>query len=159
MQALETLFSKLESSFRDAEEENSTPLLPPLSILLEQNLPLGVTVSLAAVILDYSVAYVPEVGSDSTASSPFFLANVPVNTYEAILSSTERDSETATKELSVMRFSCPKGLEEVHHERLSQEVIVKGLESLLRSRLEEIGVRTARLNVVCQSGTFDRLAL
>ncbi|KAJ2929771.1 hypothetical protein H1R20_g7328, partial [Candolleomyces eurysporus] len=142
-QSLESLCSKLNFSLQDApqEEENPTPPIPPLSILLEQNLHLGVIVPLAAVILDYSVAYVPEVGSGSTASSPVFLANVPVNTYEATLSFTEGNSEATMKVLSVLKFSCPRRLEEVCPERLSQESIVKGLESLLRSRLEEIGDR------------------
>lgn len=160
-QTLEMLLSQLTPYLQDGQRQNTEPQILPLSISLMRNLRLGVTVSLAAVILDYSVAYVPEVPSEPDIS--VFLANVPVNTYEATLSYTEDDPRSregaTTTSLSVMKFSCPRQLEELYPQRLSEDIVAKGLERLLGERLEGIGDVSARFYIVYQSASFDRLAL
>ena len=138
----------------------------PLSISLQEDLKLDVTVPLAAILLDYPIAYVPIVTEGSL--SAVFLSGVPVSTYECILTNSRWDADKVPPAsqhgfpegtVSVMKFSCPKVLEGSSGCRLSPEVISNGLKCLFEERLKEIGLDYWEVIIVSQSVTFDRLAL
>ncbi|KAF6757417.1 hypothetical protein DFP72DRAFT_845846 [Ephemerocybe angulata] len=131
---------------------DATPLRG--SITLPDNLPLSAAVALAAVILDYPVAYVPSV--EAASSSPIFLSGVAVKTYECVLAYAGPDPPTPT---SIMKFSAPAVLEEEQPDTLSPRKTTKHLEELFRARLESIGDGSAQMTVICETVTFDRLAL
>lgn len=116
-------------------------------------------VPLAALILDYPVAYVPVIPQQSPLTSPTFLAGVLVSTYECVLTYDPSPSAPQAT-VSVMKFSCPQVLEEACPERVSSQLIKKQLEGLFARRLRELGIEgSARVQVVHKRVSYDRLAL
>ena len=133
----------------------------PLSLTLPESLGFDVTVPLAAVILDYDVAYAPVISSHF-GSFPMFLSGVPVSTYECILH-LELDvaglsNPPEMSRITVMKFSCPKPLEDVNPQRFLPDVISERLTNRLRSRLTETGVKAA-VEVIHETAVYERLAL
>jgi hypothetical protein len=128
----------------------------PLSFSLPDSLHFGITVPLAAVILDYDVAYVPALEIAKSSAFPIYLSGVPVTTYECLLSWDTEDHETSR--IMVMKFSCPKPLEEIDSKRFSTETISKRVSDRLRSRLQEAGVK-ASVKILHETVVHERLAL
>src|SRR4051812_31910616 len=86
--------------------ETLLPLLKgeplPASFSLPDSIPIDAAVPLAAILLDYPVAYVPSVSHNN------FLGGVPLNFYECHLSvKTKRDNKDTH---TIMKFSCPTDL-------------------------------------------------
>lgn len=123
----------------------------PSSISLPEGMPLSNAVPLAAVLLDYEVAYVPP----DTPTPAVFLSGVTVNTYECLLDLLLPGSVHHT----ILKFSCPRALAISYPTQLGPDEIVKRLEAKFAERLAQIGDFAVSLRVVCGSITLDRLAL
>jgi hypothetical protein len=124
----------------------------PSSILLPEGIPLSNAVPLAAVLLDYEVAYVPP----NTPTGPAgFLSGVTVNTYECLLDLLLPGSIHHT----VLKFSCPRALAISYPTQVGPDEIVRRLTAKFTERLAQIRDFTVSLRVVCGSITLDRLAL
>ena len=137
----------------------------PFSISLPPNLSLGETVPLAAFLLDYPIAYVPQISSNSH-STPIFLADVVVNTYECTLVPLKDNlpDRNIQHDMLVMKFSCPQALEETpgSHQGLSREQIVHSMRHFLEKRIKEaplVGDYCFEVRVTVESVRMDRLAL
>ncbi|KAH6891758.1 hypothetical protein BKA70DRAFT_1119723 [Coprinopsis sp. MPI-PUGE-AT-0042] len=131
----------------------------PLSFSLPEFLHFSAAVPLAAVIIDYDIAYVPTLDNNKSSSFPIFLSGIPVSTYECILHwDSEGKDGVPTSRITVMKFSCPKPLEETDPHRFSIDVISKRLVNRLRSRLEEADFAAA-IEVLHETAVHERLAL
>ena len=123
----------------------------PSSISLPEGMPLSNAVPLAAVLLEYEVAYVPP---DTPTGPAVFLSGVTVNTYECFLDLRLPDSDHI-----ILKFSCPRALAISYPIQLGPDEIVRRLTAKLGERLAQIGDFTVSLRLVCGSITLDRLAL
>lgn len=119
----------------------------PTSITLPANLTSETMVPLAALLLEYPVAYVPTF-LDSQVP---FLNNVPLDIYECILVIDDQS-------LPLLKFSCPSGLAEAHPDRLGSSSIIAYLVENFKDRLEK-SFPGATLRVIHSRETRDRLAL
>ena len=148
------LLGVLLQSIETNSDGQPHPILLPGGIRMEDAVPL------AALILDYPVAYVPTSPPGNTA--PVFLSGVPVRTYECVVTfgshSIPSGSFARRERSSVMKFSCPQSLEEEEAILLPQAVVDE-LTCLFEGRLAKTGDESAKFEVVCSSMTFDRLAL
>ncbi|KAF9046596.1 hypothetical protein BJ165DRAFT_1178222 [Panaeolus papilionaceus] len=124
------------------------------SFSLPENTPATVSVPVAAILLDYPVAYVP----NSTDGGP--LSNVSLNFYEAIL--TWSSEVTPTKhnkrditQHSVMKFSCPSSLSEVDH--LSPRAITNRLQIMFQERSTANGV-DGSIEIIHSTATVPQLS-
>ena len=124
----------------------------PSSISLPEGMPLSNAVPLAAVLLDYEVAYVPP---DTQTGPAVFLSGVTVNTYECLLDLLLPGSVHHT----ILKFSCPSALAILNPTQLGPDEIVRRLTAKFAERLAQIGDVTVSLRVGCGSITLDRLAL
>jgi hypothetical protein len=120
----------------------------PTSITLPGDLTPEITVPLAALLLEYPVAYVP-----SLEQLPF-LSNVPLDIYECILLF---NGISAGNHL-LLKFSCPSNLAEEHPGRLGSSHIVARLKANFGGRLEE-SLPGATFHVTHSRDTKDRIAL
>ena len=123
----------------------------PSSISLPEGMPLSNAVPLAAVLLDYDVAYVPH---DTPTGPAGFLSGVTVNTYECLLDLLLPDSVH-----TILKFSCPRALAISYPTQFGPDEIVRRLTAKFAERHAQIGDFTVSLRVVCGSITLDRLAL
>ena len=123
----------------------------PSSISLPEGMPLSNAVPLAAVLLDYEVAYVPP---DTQTGPAVFLSGVTVNTYECLL-----DLLLPGSVHTILKFSCPRALAISYPTQFGPDEIVRRLTAKFAERLAQIGDFTVSLRVVCGSITLDRLAL
>ena len=123
----------------------------PSSISLPEGMPLSNAVPLAAVLLEYEVAYVPP---DTPTGPAVFLSGVTVNTYECFLDLRLPDSDH-----TILKFSSPRALAISYPIQLGPDEIVRRLTAKLGERLAQIGDFTVSLRLVCGSITLDRLAL
>ncbi|PFH54056.1 hypothetical protein AMATHDRAFT_95695, partial [Amanita thiersii Skay4041] len=102
-----------------------------------------VSVPLAAVLLEYPVAYVPK------ATVTTFFQNIPLDVYECTLTI---DSQLHP----LLRFSCPVDIGKTH-EPLSPDGIQTALQMYFRPRLHDLD--HASLQVVHHVETHDRVAM
>lgn len=127
------------------------------SVILPPTIDMATAVPMAALILDYPIAYIPT--ATPANPSPNFLCGVSVRTYECVL--TYQPHSTAPNEsrerVSVMRFSCPKDLGE--DKGVSLEAIVSLLHRIFKERVAKTGDKSAAFEIVCDTVTCDRLAL
>ena len=122
-----------------------------LSFFLPDNLTQIVLVPLAAVLIDYPVAYMP-VSPSQTA----FLGAEPLDVYEVAFSLDIVDSpSTNTRDFTFLKFSCPRKLADTCP-RLSHTHLVQRLEDIFTPRLDKIG---AGIAVRHHTETLDRVAL
>lgn len=118
----------------------------PTSITLPTGLAPETTVPLAALLLEYPVAYVP-----LDIQVPF-LDNVQLDVYECTLV-TENDQTH-----SLVKFSCPSNLTEAYPDGLGASHIVAYLRGNFEDRLKR-SVQGATLRITHSRETKDRLAL
>lgn len=116
----------------------------PLSITLRDDLTQDILVPLAAVLLDFPVAYVP-VSAEQTS----FLSGVPLDVYECFMHGS--GSHT------VLKFSSPCSIG-ARHPELGPERLIIALKAYLQPRLDKVGW-AAPLDVVHRIETLDRVAL
>ena len=143
-----------------------TLTLPPISPAL--------SVPLAAILLDYSIAYVPDSDSNSASGATDSFSSVPVDFYECILSFRnveEQDDhlDSSNKGLNqrhdnqeqsctIMKFSCPAILSDTHPE-LKSDRILEQLNALFAQRLQTLGDPSLlQVNAYKTTHTLDRLA-
>jgi hypothetical protein len=119
----------------------------PTSITLPTDLTPETTVPLAALLLEYPVAYVP-----SSNSQVPFLNNVQLDVYECILDIDNDQSHL------LLKFSCPSHLAEAHPDRLGSSHIIEYLRGNFEDRFEK-SVPGATLCITHSRETKDRLAL
>ncbi|KAJ7784524.1 hypothetical protein B0H16DRAFT_1876963 [Mycena metata] len=118
--------------------KTATPLSLPNGLL-----PRTLT-GLAAVLLGYSVGYVP----DGDAA---FLAQVALDVYACTVRASDWEYVH-----QLLKFSCPAALGEAHPEQLAPARIVARLTTRLEPRLKELGLT---LMVQHSTETMDRVAL
>jgi hypothetical protein len=123
----------------------------PTSITLPADLTPEITVPLAALLLEYPVAYVPSLDQLS------FLSNVLLDVYECILVFHDEDGNRTGHHL-LLKFSCPSNLAEEHPDRLSPSHIVAHLTANFGGRLQE-SVPRATFHATHSRDIRDRIAL
>lgn len=108
----------------------------PLSHSLPNDIPVETAVALAAVLLDYPVAYVP------SASHQGVLSGIPLDFYECFLSFDDaiRKNELGEREIirCVMKFSCPAELGHIRsteYPGLQPQTMIQNLRDLLQTRI------------------------
>jgi hypothetical protein len=105
-------------------------------------------VPLAAVLLDYAVAYVPSAGHEKA------LSGIPLDFYECIVAYHKAGGQEATH--TVMKFSCPAGL--AQGGPTSSERIIRELQTMFAERLSQSGDETMAVTVVHTVQTLDHVA-
>ena len=103
--------------------------VPPSTYSLPPDTTLEIAVPLAAILLDYPIAYVPPASQDVTS-----LTNVPLDFYECLLTFGNEPDGQNTK-CSIMKFSSPSGIAQ---DELRPERMVERLQQFFSSRLEDI---------------------
>ncbi|TFK25413.1 hypothetical protein FA15DRAFT_687016 [Coprinopsis marcescibilis] len=133
----------------------------PYSLSLPKNLHIELTVPLAAILLDYAVAYVPSIFEEDAETSHKFLAGVAVATYECTLTLgfTNKQQEGLEPEVRVMKFSCPRSLEESQPDRYSPEAISESVLKELERRIALTSSDCVVARLRHEYVTYDRLAM
>ncbi|TFK40811.1 hypothetical protein BDQ12DRAFT_468320 [Crucibulum laeve] len=130
-----------------------SPSLAP-SISLPPYMTQETAVPLAALLLDYPIAYVP-----CSPEQANFLSNVPLDVYECRLAlELEPGSE---QEHTLMKFSCPCAISEVDTELVPQRMQER-LRRNFELRMKTLGPsenRMPRVRVLHSTKTMDRVAL
>ncbi|KAF8843289.1 hypothetical protein BDN67DRAFT_964685 [Paxillus ammoniavirescens] len=123
-----------------------------LSFTLPEALTQEVLVPLAAVVIDYPVAYVPA-SSEQTS----FLSGEVLDVYNVSFKcpSSSASASNLQKEHVVLMFSCPRVLVSKHAE-LSPAALTEKLRVKFESRLESLGIH---MSVTHHTQTLDRVAL
>ncbi|KAJ3722040.1 hypothetical protein DFJ43DRAFT_1124489 [Lentinula guzmanii] len=135
------------------------------TIILPQSLSASLTVPLAAILLEYPVAYCPS----ATIGSPF-LTNVTLDVYEVRLMLNNEDVDTSSQRKptpspdddeerdhrTVLKFSCPSGLGH-SSPNLSHQIIKGQLQSCFDHRLANFLHRDLVVHHTIE--TLDRVAL
>ncbi|KAK7677767.1 hypothetical protein QCA50_019319 [Cerrena zonata] len=103
-------------------------------------------IPLAAIVLEYPVAYVPD-GSDQTT----FLSNTPLDVYECSLSLRIDNHDF---EHTFLKFSCPSGLDEMR----SPDKIKNKLQTRFSHRIRTCEIQTD-ITINVGQVTLDRVAL
>lgn len=134
----------------------SNSSLLDLTITLPAGLSARTSVPLAALVLEYPVAYCPPV----TVSSPF-LSSVTLDVYQVCLKlQMSPDLKGDTSNHSILKFSCPSELGISYPERLSPVIMMEKLQSFFDSRLADWTPQsTAVVTVHHDIETLDRVAL
>jgi hypothetical protein len=120
----------------------------PLSFSLLSDTTFETIVPLAAILLDYLVAYVPY------SSYPDTLSGVPLDVYECVLTIPGHDSRVDLKH-SVIKFSCPTLQEDFT--QLKPENVTLKLAAIFADRLSVAGAGGATIHVKHSSETVDRM--
>ncbi|THH20078.1 hypothetical protein EW146_g1180 [Bondarzewia mesenterica] len=119
-------------------------------------LPTGLTqqtvIPLAAVLLEYPVAYVP-----ISAYQTDFLSSIPLTVYECTLRFNGRDAATGSNSHCILKFSCPTMIEDQFH-FLSPSELTPKLAEHFRRRIVEADL-SASVQVKYHVETHDRVAL
>ena len=118
------------------------------SFTLPAHVSLETVVPLAAVLLDYTVAYVPIAGYENV------LSGIPLDFYECILAYHKAGGQEATH--TVMKFSCPVGL--AQGGPTGSERIVQDLQTMFAERLLSSGDETMVVTVVHTVQSLDHVA-
>ncbi|KAJ3801562.1 hypothetical protein GGU11DRAFT_674697, partial [Lentinula aff. detonsa] len=154
----EGLFAIVQDLILQISNPSST-LNQSSTIILPQGLSASLTVPLAAILLEYPVAYCPS----ATIGSPF-LNSVTLDVYEVRLMLNDEDVDTSSQRKptpspddeerdhrSVLKFSCPSGL------GLSHQTIKEQLQSCFDHRLANLLHRDLFVHHTIE--TLDRVAL
>ena len=121
----------------------------PLSFSLLSDASFETVVPLAAILLDYLVAYVPY------PSYPNTLSGVPLDFYECTLTIPGHDSMLDLNH-SIIKFSCPASLRE-DFKQLKPENVTLNLTAKFSDRLSSAGVGGVTTHVNHSSETVDRV--
>ncbi|KAG5648408.1 hypothetical protein DXG03_004982 [Asterophora parasitica] len=121
---------------------------PAPSISTRQNLPREMSIPLAAVLLEYPVAYVPFSLEDNVP----FLPNVSLDVYECVLTLAQGGFHT------LLKFSCPSDLGQRYPNLLSPGRVVADVSAKLNSRIGQKAPGML-LEVLHTTATLDRVAL
>lgn len=122
---------------------------PPLSFSLLSDTTFETVVPLAAILLDYLVAYVPY------PSYPDTLSSVPLDFYEYILTIPSHDSMLDLNH-SIVKFSCPASLRE-DFTQLIPENVTRKLAAIFTDRLSAAWAGGVTFYVKHSSETVDRV--
>ena len=125
--------------------------LYPTSLSLPLGLTPETTIPLAALLLEYPVAYVP------TSDQAPFLSNIRLDVYECTLDFDHRNADNIG-ECLLLKFSCPSDLAELHPNRLGSFHIAARLAEKFNNRLKQ-QVPGATIRVTHSRQTMDRVAL
>lgn len=122
----------------------------PLSKTLSRNLSRaqGTTIPMAAVLIEYPVAYVP-----ASLEQESFLSNVPLDVYECVL-----NFNNSLNQHILLKFSCPSGIAKENPDILGPSRIVERLIATFQPRLHSV-IPGTELVVRHSSETLDRVAL
>ncbi|KAL4080754.1 hypothetical protein J3A83DRAFT_64378 [Scleroderma citrinum] len=121
-----------------------------LSFFFPDNLTQVVLVPLAAVLVDYPVAYVPV-----SPAQTVFLGAEPLDVYEVASPLDTVNPSTRSHDFTFLKFSCPQKLADICPQ-LSQAHLVQRLHDIFTLRLDIIG---ASITVGHHTETLDRVAL
>lgn len=121
----------------------------PLSFSLLSDATFETVVPLAAILLDYLVAYVPY------PSYPNTLSGVPLDFYEYILTIPSHDSNLNLNH-SIIKFSCPASLREEFMQLKPENVTLK-LAAIFAERLSTARAGGVTIHVKHSSETVDRV--
>ncbi|KAJ3996914.1 hypothetical protein F5050DRAFT_1807297 [Lentinula boryana] len=159
----EGLFAIVQDLILQISNPSST-LNQSSTIILPQGLSASLTVPLAAILLEYPVAYCPS----ATIGSPF-LTSVTLDVYEVRLMLNSEDVDTSSQRKptpspedeerdhrSVLKFSCPSGLGH-SSPNLSHQTIKEQLQSCFDHRLANFLHRDLSVHHTIE--TLDRVAL
>ncbi|KAL6304358.1 hypothetical protein BKA93DRAFT_289752 [Sparassis latifolia] len=129
----------------------------PVSTMLSASHPPGIPdiVSLAAVLLEYPVAYVP-----ASMEETSFLAGVRLDVYHCTLSwshADHRPSGFISTEHTLLKFSCPSIIGDANAD-LSVRQLVERLQTRFDPRLRQAGF-SGTLRIIHTVETLDRVAL
>lgn len=124
--------------------------IPEVSLRLPPNLSMVTLIPLAAVLLDYPIAYVPE--SESQTS---FLSGTPLVVYRCRLVGKPQGDEDNDKQHVLLQFSCPVSLE---NSMVSTRKTVSFLEHTFQPRVAQILSKYV-LHVDYEHVALDRVAL
>ncbi|KAF7768051.1 hypothetical protein Agabi119p4_7294 [Agaricus bisporus var. burnettii] len=124
--------------------------IPEVSLRLPPNLSMVTSIPLAAVLLDYPIAYVPE--SESQTS---FLSGTPLVVYRCRLVGKSQGGEDNDKQHVLLQFSCPVSLE---NSMVSTRKTVSFLEHTFQPRVAQILSKYV-LHVDYEHVAPDRVAL
>jgi len=114
------------------------------SLVADTTTTLETVVPLAAVLLDYLVAYVPY------TSYPNTLSGVPLDVYECILAIDSREH-------SIIKFSCPATVQEFGFAQLKPENITLKLAAMFADRLGAARAGGATIHVRHSSEMVDQI--
>ena len=121
----------------------------PLSFSLPSDTAFETVVPLAAILLDYLVAYVPY------PSYPNTLSGIPLDFYEYILTIPSHDSMLDLNH-SIIKFSCPASLGE-DFTQLIPENVTRKLAAIFADRLSAAWAGGVTIRVKHSSETLDRV--
>lgn len=121
----------------------------PLSFSLSSDMTQQTAIPLAALLLDYLVAYVPE-----TTEQSLFLSGGLLDLYEGVL----YFEDPAIQTHSLFKFSCPSILGHTHAEKLSSFNLLDRLRETFSARLQDSGLK-ATLKLLHTTEMLDRVAL
>ncbi|KAG9315710.1 hypothetical protein JVU11DRAFT_3357 [Chiua virens] len=140
----------LQQALRDVR--SSMTESSSLSLALSDTLTEDILIPLAAVLIDYAVAYVPAFSAQTV-----FLQSEMLDVYTvSIKGMTPLDSESGPgNEHVLLKFSCPQVFASDHAE-LSPGTLVEKLQVKFSTRLGRIGMRAF---VIHHTETQDRVAL
>lgn len=117
-----------------------------------------VAVPLAALLLDYPIAYVPSV------SNPHALSGTPLNFYECVLISGAHDRRSDAKshvvqrkEHTIMKFSCPAQLQGMDPQRFQPASVISQLNEMFAKRLQLVEDPTLECDVIHTTQTLDHI--
>lgn len=128
---------------------NPSILQPPSSLSFTlPHLSLETAVPLAAVLLDYAIAYVPSAGHENV------LSGIPLDFYECILAYHKEKGQEATH--TIMKFSCPARL--AQEGPTSSERIIQELQTMFAERLSHSGDETMVVTVVHTVQSLNHVA-
>ncbi|KAG5338946.1 hypothetical protein E4T56_gene1039 [Termitomyces sp. T112] len=117
----------------------------PCSITIKPGLPAESAIPLAAILLEYPVAYIP-----TTLDSPF-LSNVTLDVYECVLSIGETVH-------TLLKFSCPSELGQQNSDMLGKSHLIKFLTDTYLPRIRAMTL-IATFQVLHTNQNLDRIAL
>lgn len=127
----------------------------PISFSMPGDSPVETLVPLAAVLLDYPVAYVPSASYDNV------LAGIPLDFYECLLTLPRGDAlqnvHAGDTVHTIMKFSCPTALKKDLH-KLQGDEMKKMLLQMFLARLETIGESALRVKVEHSAQTLNHVA-
>ncbi|KIM89222.1 hypothetical protein PILCRDRAFT_2484 [Piloderma croceum F 1598] len=123
----------------------------PISVISSQELTQDLMIPVAAILLEYPVAYVPTSGAgDQTA----FLSRELLDVYECLLMNAGIGTHNRH---TLMKFSCPNVIG-VEHTELSPHRLIERMKERFVPRLQVVDSHTT-LDIQVLAGKFDRVAL
>jgi hypothetical protein len=121
----------------------------PVSVINSRQLAQELMIPIAAILLEYPIAYVPT-SSDETA----FLSGQPLNVYECHL--IHANGEPPDRH-TLLKFSCP-AIIGVEHYQLSSHKLIEGLKAKFVPRLQAADDHIS-VDIHVLTEKFDRVAL